>query len=99
MRKRHQFQSPSPQKRIPTLIIMCVVLFVILYFGKTISWNIATFFEPSVPVTDLPADETSSPGAAPSMPAAPSNASTIPAQANRKAARNILNILPKGQNP
>ena len=53
MRKRRIYQqNKKPKSHIPTIIIMSVALFVILYFGKGMSYDIAGFFAPSVPVTD-----------------------------------------------
>ena len=76
---------------------MCVTLFVILYFGKSISSGIAGFFAPKVPVTDeavvaVP-DEMQPASDAPSD--TPANSGVVVNQANKNAAQNILKVLSK----
>ena len=112
MRKREQYQKPKAKSKIPTLIIMCVTLCVILVFGKSISWKVASIFEPVVPVsdaevtqpvvavTDMPqnmaqgADSTYDSGAP-----APTKAGAVIYQANRQAAKRILDLISKGNTP
>lgn len=115
MRKREQYQKPKAKSKIPTLIIMCVTLFVILAFGQTISWKVASIFEPTVPVTDLPESRpvvpvTDTPVNALGSPVdslnqntdlnhVPSKSGLVISQANRNAAQQILNIISKGSRP
>ena len=110
MRKREQYQKPKAKSKIPTLIIMCVTLFVILAFGQTISWKVASIFEPTVPVTDLPESKpvvpvTDSLGNEldaqvdpqnTNLNRIPSKSGSVISQANRNAAQQILNIISKG---
>ena len=52
MRKYQQFSQGRLKTRIPTIVVMCVALFSILYFGPSLSAGVANFFVPNVPVTD-----------------------------------------------
>ena len=76
---------------------MCVTLFVILYFGKSISNGIADFFAPKVPVTDQAVvavpDEIQPDADAPKD--TPANSGMVVNQANKNAAQNILKVLSK----
>ena len=101
MRKREQYQKPKTKSKIPTLIIMCVTLFTILVFGKTISWKVASIFEPTVPVTDTPQSQPTNavPEDPANLPQLPSKSGIIISQANRNAAQQILTIISKGSHP
>ena len=114
MRKREQYQKPKVKNKIPTLIIMCVTLFVILAFGKSISWKVASIFEPVVPVsdaevaqpvvavTDMPQNlaQNSNESTVNHNPKpAPTKAGVVVSQANRQAAQRILNLISKGNLP
>ncbi|MBR4984518.1 MAG: hypothetical protein IKY83_02100 [Proteobacteria bacterium] len=90
MRKRHQYNKPKPTSKIPTLIIMCVLLFGILFFGKDVSDNIAAIFAPNIPITDTP-------GAVPDSSATADTAGTVLSTANKQAAQSLLTIIAKGQ--
>lgn len=92
MRKRHQYNKPKPTSKVPTLIIMCVLLFGILFFGKDVSDNIAAIFAPNIPVTDAPRE----PEIDASAKTSP-EAGAIVSSANQAAARSILSIIAKGQ--
>lgn len=115
MRKRRIYQqNKKPKSHIPTIIIMSVALFVILYFGKGMSDDIAGFFAPSVPVTDdmaahapsssdsvddLGSDNDSKQNAVhDANPIAP-RCGTIMASASKNAAQKLLNIIAKGTTP
>ncbi len=98
MRRRTHYKKPNAKNKIPTLIIMCVTLFVILYFGKSISNGIADFFAPKVPVTDqaivavpddIQPDKTDPPKGT------PDKSGSVINQANKNAAQNILKVLSK----
>lgn len=91
MRKRHQYNKPKPTSKVPTLIIMCVLLFSILFFGKDISDNIAAIFAPNIPVTDAPRTEIDS------ASSSPEDAGEVISSANKEAARSLLNIIAKGK--
>ena len=103
MRKRTQYKKPSAKNKIPTLIIMCVTLFVILYFGKNISNGVADFFAPKAPVTDqavvaVPeAVQLGDNNLADPHPLkdAPDKSGAVINQANKNAAQNILKVLSK----
>lgn len=113
MRKRRLYQqNRKPKSYIPTIAVMCVALFFVLYFGKGMSHDIAGFFAPSVPVADdiaqMPPE--SSDGiddlGANAGDAQTSDASakhprcgTILAGAAKNAAQNLLNIIAKGTRP
>ena len=112
MRKRQQYQKPKAKSKIPTLIIMCVTLFIILVFGKSLSWKVASIFEPTVPITDMPqtAEDqavvpiSDAPDTTPNQKnnnssPPPSKAGFVFSQANKNAAKSILNIISKGSNP
>ena len=82
---------------------MCVTLFVILFFGKSISNGVADFFAPKVPVTDEPAvavpeaiqpGENNPNGPVPSKDM-PDKTGSVINQANKNAAQNILKVLSK----
>ena len=90
MRKRRIYQqNKKPKSHIPTIIIMSVALFVILYFGKGMSYDIAGFFAPSVPVTDDMAARDD----------AFDFIGSIMASASKNAAQKLLNIIAKGTTP
>ena len=95
MRKRTQYKKPSAKSKVPTLIIMIITLFVILFFGKRISDGIADFFVPNVPVTDQPAAATPD-DIQPTSPlpkGTPQNSGAVIKQANQNAAQNLLKVL------
>ncbi len=53
MRKRTLYtQGDRAASKIPTIIIMCIVLFCILYFGKSMSERAAEIFVPKDPQID-----------------------------------------------
>lgn len=55
MRKRNLYhQSERSSSKIPTIIIMCVILFAILYYGKSMSERVAKVFVPDEPSVDVP---------------------------------------------
>ena len=92
MRKRTQYGKPKLKAKIPTIIIMSIVLFLVLVFGKELSWSIAGFFAPNVPVTDaevvvsdMPLDGRTG--------AAPSKTGTVIYTANKSAAQSLLKII------
>ena len=92
MRKRSQYKKPKFQNKIPTLVIMIVMLVLILCFGKTFSKGVAGFFAPSSPVTDTPEV------AAPDSPGndgdvVPKKAGTVISNVNKNAAEKMLPIL------
>lgn len=94
MRKRSQYNKPKLQTKIPTLIIMIIMLVMILAFGKRFSNGVAGFFAPNVPVTDealvaVPDQPTSDSNIA------PTKAGTVVSKANQSAAQNVLSILSK----
>lgn len=92
MRKRHQYNKPKPTSKVPTLIIMSVLLFGILFFGKDISDKIAAIFAPNIPVTDAPrAPEVDT------SAKASTDAGAVVSTAHQEAARSILSIIAKGQ--
>ena len=120
MRKRAQYRRARGrlQVKVPTLVIMVLALFCILYFGNTISDRIAEIFVPAEsPVTDdvaagdpAAAVDVPTGGAAPDVVTVPEGtvagiaapgagmmkSGTIVAQANKDAARHILQILSRG---
>lgn len=54
MRKRNLYrQSENSSSKIPTIIIMCIILFAILYYGKSMSEHVAKVFVPDEPTTDV----------------------------------------------
>ena len=75
---------------------MCVTLFVILFFGRSISNGIADFFAPKAPVTD---DAVVAVPEALTEPSdnkdTPRNSGVVMKQANNNAAQNILKVLSK----
>ncbi|MBQ8036811.1 MAG: hypothetical protein IJ268_07460 [Proteobacteria bacterium] len=91
MRKRHQYNKPKPASKVPTLIIMCVLLFSILFFGKDVSDNIAAIFAPNIPVTDAPRNDTDI------AVSTQKDAGDVVSSANKEAARSLLNIIAKGK--
>ena len=60
MRKRNLYQQGErSSSKIPTIIIMSVILFAILYYGKSMSEHVAKVFVPDEPKVDVqvqPAD-------------------------------------------
>ena len=103
MRKREQYQKPKFQNKIPTLIIMCVCLALILIFGKKFSWSVAGFFAPQVAVTDeavvavqdgpdAAVNEQKNDDPKIENPV-PTKAGSVISQANQSAARKLLPIL------
>ena len=53
MRKRHIYtQGDRATSKLPTIIIMCIVLFCILYFGKSMSESVARIFVDEEPAVD-----------------------------------------------
>lgn len=95
MRKRLQHTETKSKTKIPTIIVMSIALFGILYFGKDVSNLMAGMFVPHVPVSDAPVAVQDDPMAAPIQPAAPSKTGTIMAQAYKNAAQDMLQILSK----
>ena len=94
MRKRTQYGKPKLKAKIPTIIIMSVVLFLVLAFGKELSWSIAGFFAPNVPVTDAEIAVTDMPLEAKSeVKSAPSKTGTVIYTANKSAAQSLLRII------
>lgn len=81
------------------IIIMSVMLFLILYFGKDFSNIIAGVFAPNVPVTDAPVavqdgPQTNQNNTAPNRP---SKSGTVVSQAYKNAAQNTLKMLANPQ--
>ena len=96
MRRRTHYKKPNAKNKIPTLIIMCVTLFVILFFGKSISNGVADFFAPKTAVTDEAVVAVPEGIAEPSdHKDTPRNSGAVMKQANKNAAQNILKVLSK----
>lgn len=73
---------------------MCAVLFLVLGFGKQLSWYIAGFFAPNVPVADVEAGVTDKPlNSQNEGKFAPSKTGTVLYTANKSAAQNLLRII------
>lgn len=116
MRKRRIYQqNKRPKFHILTLILMSLTLFVVIYFGKGMSYDIAGFFAPSIPVVDdmsknesiqssdaiddMGAGDDSEKNAAQHSVKNTLRCGTIIASASKNAAQNLLNILAKGTRP
>ena len=97
MRKRTQYRKPKFQNKIPTLIIMVVMLVLILCFGKNFSNGVAEFFAPNVPVSDTPSVAVSdAPSSTGTQPATPSKTGSILSNANKNAAQKMLPVISGG---
>ena len=93
MRKYQQFSQGRLKTRIPTIVVMCVALFSILYFGPSLSAGVANFFVPNVPVPDAVSVSEGERGGA----YVPAEGGAVMASASRNAARTLLSILSKGR--
>lgn len=92
MRKRLEYKKPKFKNKIPTVIIMSVVLFAILFFGKSMSYSIASLFAPVNANEDSPQIEGSG-----QQSQVPSKTGTVVAQANKNAAQSLLTVISKGR--
>lgn len=99
MRKRQQYSKPKSKTHVPMIIIMSVMLFFILYFGKDFSDTVAGVFAPNVPVTDAPVAVQDGPqnNQNNTAPNRPSKSGTVVSQAYKKAAQNTLKMLANPQ--
>jgi hypothetical protein len=99
MRKRQQYSKPKSKTHVPMIIIMSVMLFLILYFGKDFSNIIAGVFAPNVPVTDAPVavQDTPQNNQITPVPNGPSKSGTVVSQAYKTAAQNTLKMLANPQ--
>ena len=81
------------------IIIMSVMLFLILYFGKDFSNIVAGIFAPNVPVTDAPVAVQDGPQNLQDNPVlhGPSKAGTVVSQAYKNAAQSTLKVLANPQ--
>lgn len=101
MRKRHLYrQAERSSSKIPTIIIMCVILFAILYYGKSMSEHVAKVFVPDAPQIDVPMamspslDEPQPSDAIPDVVAGThSHAGTFIYHAHRNAVGDLLKLL------
>ena len=91
MRKRLEYKKPKFKNKIPTVIIMSIVLFAILFFGKSMSYSIASFFAPTTAVDDTPVVSSTQ------QVQGPSKSGTVMAQANKNAAQSLLTVISKGR--
>ena len=102
MRKYQQFTQSKYKSKVPTIIIMVILLSSILLFGKSFSDNVAELFAPTLPVSDqaavIPVSDSDQINANPIQNITPSSA-TIVAQAYKNAAQSILLVLAKGNEP
>ena len=105
MRKRNIYtQGERATSKVPTILIMCVVLFCILYFGKSMSENLAQFFVTNGPSVDnrntgntTSSDGTANDKATSADDAAPQHATDSPGaiiyKTNDAAAKTLLQRL------
>lgn len=89
MRKRNQYKTPgdSAAKKIPTIILMILLLVGILAYGKTLSSRVAAIFAPNEPSIDTPA-----------AAHAPTGGTQL-SHAYRTAAQSLLPLLSRGHTP
>lgn len=100
MRKRNLYaQNAKSQSKIPTIIIMCIVLFAILFYGQSMSQRVAEVFVTNEPTVDNHAitnqaqtNETAEPETLPNNDA-PIYAGTVVYKANKNAAENLLKVI------
>ncbi len=101
MRKRDQYKKTKLQNKLPTLIIMCICLFLILFFGQKFSWSVAGFFAPTVPVTDEavtavtdgPLDNSDTANTDKNAAPTPTKTGSVVSHANQSAAQKLLPII------
>jgi len=103
MRKRRQYASLRSKSKLPTIIIMTVILLGILLFRTEVSQWIAQAFAPQTPQIDAHAAAPPSTPAhdlhAPQPPPAPALTGTVLYQANQNASQRILHLLSQGRQP
>ncbi|MCL2324977.1 MAG: hypothetical protein FWC40_00530 [Proteobacteria bacterium] len=106
MRKRRQYASLRSQSRLrlPTIVIMTLILLGILFFRNEVSQWIAQAFAPQTPRIDAHAAPTSPAPTthdshAPLPPPAPALTGTVLYQANKNASQRILLLLSQGRQP